>query len=477
MTQQPSKVYKNLAKDTALFALSSFGSKILVFLLTPLYTYVLTTTEYGIADLINTTIHFIYPVLTLAIADATLRYALDKSVSKTHVLNNSMLFTLLASLILVLFYPLIGTLSNTLNEYWIIFILNFTLFNIQNCFSNFLKGIGKTALFAIQGILHTISLIICNILFLLVFKTGLYGYLISTVIGHIIPILLMFFAGKIYKHWRPLDIDKQLMKDMLKYSIPMIPTLLAWAINTSIDKYMIIYFVGLAESGVYSVAHKIPTILTTVLSIFTQAWQLSAISNCGDKNESGLYTSIYNKLDVISVLGCMTIIGSAQLMSSILFAKNFYVAWKCVPMLIISAMFSSHAGFLAAAFRAYKKTSGLFLSVIAGSIVNIALNLILIPAFGIIGAAIGTATGFFVLWLTRIVMIKQIVDIKINWLKTALTYMLMIFSAYVISFEVKFSYGIFAIAFLTIIILNFNTLKYSVSSVLEVLMKKFKLSK
>ena len=81
------KKIKTLAKDTGLFAISNFGSKILVFLLTPLYTSILTTEEYGIADLITTTIGFIYPILTLAIADATIRYALDKETDKKKVLN------------------------------------------------------------------------------------------------------------------------------------------------------------------------------------------------------------------------------------------------------------------------------------------------------------------------------------------------------------------------------------------------------
>ena len=467
-------MYKTLAKDTGLFAISNFGSKILVFLLTPLYTSILTTTEFGIADLINTTIHFIYPIFTLAISDATLRYALDKTNSKSAVLNNSMLLTIASTVLLLLCYPLIGFLDETIKTYWAIFVVTYTLFNVHNCFSNFVKGIGKTTLFAIQGLVQTLAIIVFNILLLVVFKMGVNGYLLSTIIGYGIPILIMFFAGKIYLYWRPFKIDNELLKDMLKYSIPMIPTLLAWAINTSIDKYMIIGFKGLGESGIYSVSHKIPTILTTILSIFTQAWQLSAISNYGSKDESEYYTKIYKGLDAVSLIACMIIIGSSQWISKFLFADEFYLAWSCVPMLTISALFSSHAGFLSAAFRASKKTTSLFVSVVAGAGINIILNLLLINKLGVIGAAIGTASGFLVLWLIRIVMVQKIVNVKIKILTTVISYILMTVSALLISFEFKYSYAIFGISAFVIIILNFSQVKSVSSLVYGILKNKIK---
>ena len=137
------KKIKTLVKDTGLFAISNFGSKILVFLLTPLYTSILTTEEYGIADLITTTISFIYPILTLAIADATLRYALDKGNDKRKVLNNSILLTLLSIAVLLLFKPAIMLVSQTIGHYWTIFVITYALFNIHNCISNYIVSCPK----------------------------------------------------------------------------------------------------------------------------------------------------------------------------------------------------------------------------------------------------------------------------------------------------------------------------------------------
>ena len=466
--------YKSLIKDIGLFAISSFGSKILMLLLTPLYTSIIATEEYGIADLINTTINFIYPILTLAIADATLRYALDKNVSKSAVLNISIFFTLTSIVALIACYPLNNLLSESLKSYWTVFVIIYALFNIQNCFSNFIKGIGKTSLFAVQGIIQTITIIVCNVLFLVVLKNGLDGYLMSIIMGYTVPILIMFFCGKLYLYIKPLKIDILIIRDMLKYSIPMIPTLLAWAINTSIDKYMIIAMAGLSASGIYSVAHKIPTMFTTLLSVFTQAWQISAISNYGSDDESEYYTQIYSGLNLISISGCVMIILLAKWVSSFLFAKDYFIAWQYVPMLTISAMFSSHAGFLAAAFRAAQKTKSLFVTVFVVTVTEISLYLIVLNGIGTLGAAITTAASFMVVWALRLIMVKKIVRIEINIPATTITYALLLASASLITFEVKYCSYILILSYIIIIAINYRDALHVLSSLKKLFFIKIK---
>lgn len=474
MSVNANKKYKALARDTGLFTISSFGSKILVFLLTPLYTSILSTSDYGIADLITTTINFLYPILTLAIADASLRYALDKTNDKNEVFCVSTVFTFISLLLLLFVKPLVVLIDSSLSTYWGIFVLNYALFNIHNYFSNFIKGLEKTKLFAAQGIVHTLTIIICNIIFLVLLRMSLDGYLLSMVIGYLVPILLMFFAAKLYKYVFPFRLNKMLLLDMLKYSIPMIPTILAWAINTSIDKYMIIWMYGLGDSGVYSVAHKIPTIITTILLVFTQAWQISVISNHGSSDESQYYTTVYKGLDFVSVCGCIFVIFLSKPLASLLFAKDFFAAWQYVPMLVISAMFSSHAGFLAAAYRASKKTTSLFISVLIGSITNILLNYILLKSIGVLGAAIATAISFFAVWLVRIIMIQKIVRVEISIPKTIATYFCLFLSASIITIDIKNAELITSLLFVAIIVINRSTLVSLINLATKILHKRRK---
>lgn len=462
----PSKT-RQLALDTVLFGISTFGSKILVFLLTPLYTAVLLTSEYGIADLINTTVTLIYPVLTLAITDATLRYALDKDCPKEAVLGDSIVITGGSLMLLISFYPVIAMLKSEimvqLSGHWGYFVATYAMYNFYLCFSNFVKGIGKTKLFAVQGIVQTVSVILCNIYFLLIARTGLQGYLLSIIIGFAVPIVLMLFAGGIFKYLFPLRLDGKLLGEMLKYSIPMIPTLLAWSINMYVNKYMLIGLLpkgeGLSASGIFSVANKIPSLLTAILSVFTQAWQLSAISNVNDTDESDYYTRVYGAMHIVALVGCLLIVPMSKIASRILFDPSYYSAWRHIPFLTVSAFFSCLCGFLASAFRAYKKTGQLFVSVAIGAAINIILNLVLIQTIGVVGASIATAISFLVTWAVRMQTIQKLVKVRIHVVRTIATYVLVIFGCLMVSFDVPYAMVSYFISCIALIFLNYSDLK------------------
>ncbi len=450
---------KKLATDTILFGISSFGSKILTLLLTPLYTAILSAEQYGVADLISTTINFIYPILTLAISDATLRFSFEKEKSKKGVLNTSMAFILASTVFLVILYPAIKAISTQLASYWTIFVVTYFLFNVQSCFSNFIKGLGYTRLFAAQGVIHTLAIVCSNIVFLILLEWGLNGYLYSIIVGYMISILMMFFSARLYRYLLPLEVDKALVRDMLKYSIPMIPTILAWSVNAYIDKYMIIYFCGLADSGIYSVAHKIPSVVTAITTIFTNAWQLSVIDSFGEKGSDEFFTRVYKAFNLLMVCLVVVFIPFSKIISTILFAEEYYPAWSAAPFLLISTMFSSLAGFLAAAFRAAKKTKNLMTSVLIGAVINIALNYILIQALGFIGAAVATAVSFLFVWLTRFIHAQRIVKISISVIPTIVTYFLVFVMSLWYCTEGRFFWWYYVIAVAVIMIVNFKDTK------------------
>ena len=450
---------KNLITDTALFGLSNFGSKILVFLLTPLYTSILATEDFGVADLITTTIQFVYPILTLSISEATLRYSMKKGTSHELVLNNSLIFVVLSSIVLLLLQPLFALIDASFVQHWFIFVAYFFLFNLQGCFSNFIKGRGFTKLFALQGIIHTLSIVISNIILLVVLKMGLKGYLISIVVGYIIPIGLTFFGAKLYRYLFPVKIDKVLLKDMLTYSIPMIPTILSWAINTSMAKYIIIWLVGMGANGIYSVANKIPSLLTTIVNIFLQAWQLSAITNSEAQDEGIYYTKVYSVLNAICAIGSVVLMCLAKPLSALLFDEASFSAWQCIPMLTLSVVFSALSGFLAAAFRAHMKTKHLFISTSIGAIINIALSIVLINFFGVVGASIAVAVSFCIVWIVRAVATKRLIDMNMEWKRAITTYGLLFITAFAMIFNFDWVYILASITGCIVIALYFNEIK------------------
>lgn len=434
---------KRLFADTGLFALSSFGSKFLVLFLAPLYTYVLSTEEYGTADLIQTTVTFLYPLLTLSISEAVLRFAMDKGTNRSEILNTGLLFVASSSVLLACAYPIGVRILPDLQPFWFAFDAYYLLYNLRDCFGNYVKAIGKTKTFAFMGILHTCVLLCCSMLFLLVFHLGLKGYIASILFSTAVASVYLFVGGEIYKEIAHLRVDRHLGKEMLRYSLPLIPTLLSWSINTNIDKYMIISMYGIGASGIYSIAHKIPSILTMILNVFLQAWQLNAISIRNEEGEETYYNGVYSATKTVCTILCIVLIPFSKILTKLLFSSAYFEAWRYMPMLILSALFSALSGFLAAPFRAYKDSAGLFISVGIGAVANIALNALLLPTLGVIGAAIATAISFMIVWCIRMHTVQKHVRIHRQW-REWLVYAILFGMSAVLIWEVPYAYCVFA---------------------------------
>ncbi|WP_051209508.1 lipopolysaccharide biosynthesis protein [Butyrivibrio sp. WCD3002] len=451
-----SQRYKSLFSDTTAFLISNFASKILVFLMVPLYTSVLTTTEYGIADFITNTINLLYPILTLSIMEATLRFAFDKDISVQEVLANSLIVIVLSEIIVIAFMPAMGMLSQSfdllepLKSYCIWFAVIYFGFNLQQVMSQYIKGIGNTRVFAFSGILQTVVVVLTNVIGLLYLKWGLTAYLLSIALGYYLSALYIILFGKI--SFRRARINIKLLKDMLLFSIPMIPTLVSWWISTSADKYILIAYRGLAESGVYSVAYKIPSVLTLFSNIFTSAWTISVIKSVSDEDKSSYQSVVYKFYNSFNVLVCTIFISFSKILGKMLFSQEFFEAWHCVPMLLVAYLFACLSGFLASSFRAEKDTKGLFITSLVGSITNILLNFIFIMHWGMMGAAFTTILGFGITFFLREKELRNKIGLFVEK-KNYFVYVLLFLQAYVMGNEYNYYYYISIIFSVLIIVL------------------------
>lgn len=449
--------YKTLFSNTIAFTISNFASKILVFLLIPLYTSVLSTGEYGVADLITNTINVLYPVATLAIMEATLRFAFDSNLSRDEVLCNSIFVVIISEALILLSFPLVKIISQTLYKYWAWFAIIFGGHNLHQVLSQYSKGIGKTKVFAISGVVQTAIIIISNIIGLLVFKLGLNAYLFSIAAGYFVTVIYLLIASHIrIEH---IKLNFQLLKEMLKFSIPMIPNMVAWWISTSADKYIIIFYLGIPISGIYSASYKIPSIMTMFTSIFTSAWTISAIENVNDKGNGKFHQTVYDLFNVANVFACAVLILISQFLAGFLFQKEFYSAWHCVPLLLVAYVFAGLGGFMASSFRAAKYTKGLLSSTLIGAVSNIILNFFFIKKFGIMGAAFTTMVGFAITFYIRYRSFVKLIDVKISLLKDTVIYILLVIDALLIGYEVQYAYvfGVFCI--LVIIIAYWQSIR------------------
>ena len=450
--------YRNLAKDTAIFAIGNFGTKILSFLCVSLYTSYLTTSEYGEADVLSTIVSLLLPVLTLAISEAALRFLYDKDTDENSIFSICLSIIFSATGLTVCGSIIVSCFIPKLERYFWFFVSIFTLTTIEAIFSNITKGRGKTKVFALKGIIYIAVFIGSNIVLLTVFRLGLNGYFWSYIIAYFCSCLYMYFFSGIYRLKYSYHLDKALFKNMLKYSIPFIPATISWWINSSTDKLIILWLLGPGANGLYSVAQKIPTMITAVTSIFTLSWQLSAMQNYQDEDFGSFFSEMFRLLSSFLLFGTCFVIILNKPIAFLLFKNDFYDAWRFVPMLTVAAIFSTMAGFLASAFTSAKKTNILFISTFVAAVVNIILNYILMVFIGTIGAAIATAISFFIMIIVRLFTIKGIVTIHAGMVRILISVIILFSTAIIVVYNDQVYYYLAIGATAVVFGLNFKDL-------------------
>lgn len=467
--------YKYLFKNVGLLTLSNFGGKILTFLLIPLYTKYLTTSEYGIYDLYVTTVSLLVPILSVCVLDAVLRFSLDKNSNKSDIFTvgfrNMVKSIVFFSILILINY--VFNIFPQLNEYPIYLLLYFAGERFYIYFSNIAKGLDKVKEYAICGFINCIMTLLLNILFLTVFHLGINGYFIANILAFFIAGLYLLFKVKIWKYLKLHLNNKNQKHIMINYSKHLVFNSISWWINNSLDRYIIIWLLGTSENGIYSVAYKIPTIINVVQAIFNQAWTLSAVKEFDDK-KGDFYSNTYKAYNLVLAFACSILIIFDQLIAKLIYSNDFYIAWKYVPFLLISAMFAALNAFLDSIFAANMDSKHVAKATITGAIINAVLNIVLIHFIGTVGAAVATMVSYFCMWIIKHIKISKVVELGSNMAKVFSTYAILLAQA-VIIFAVQNIWlkHIVAILLLAILILmNIREIKIIANKAKSVLKRK-----
>lgn len=423
--------YKYLAKNIGVLAISNFATKLLSFFLVPLYTSILTTSEYGTYDLFSTTVYLLVPILTLNIQDATIRFSLDENYDKKNIISVS-LNIFIKGLVILLVFSALNYITNILpifNDYIIVFIFMYIFQALVGIMTSFARGCEKITEISIASVLGSVIFIGLNIAFLVVFKWGLMGYFLSSILGNLSQVIYLIYVTKLCKYIGKQKDDKATRTEMLNYSCPLIANTVAWWVTNASDRYIVIWLCGTTANGIYSVAYKIPSVLNILQSIFTDAWTLSAVKAFDSEDKDGFFSNMYNGYNCLMVLACSFLIFSDKFFAKILYANDFYKAWEYVPFLLISIVFGATSGYIGGIFSALKKAKILAQSTTVGAVANIILNVILVYIIGTIGAAISTAISYIIVWGIRLYYMNKYLHTELNLKRDIISYVILFFQA------------------------------------------------
>ena len=434
--------YSKLLINTFLIGFGTFGSKLLVFLLVPLYTALLTTAEYGTADLLAQTANLLMPMASIGVANAAFRMVADGKEGEERKKIFSSCFAWLSIGFLV--FLVLSTVFFFIPYYrgyeWLV-ILYVLCADIHQVCAYYLRGIDKTRFFALQGIFNTAVTIGLNLLFLMVFGMGVTGYVLSVILADFLSTVLIFVCTGIGKDLSFRAVEKESMRQIVQYSAPLIFSTILWWVTDVSDRFMVTYFHGDSVNGIYTVSYKIPTLLTLVTGVFYEAWQYSAVSESKDPQElNRFYKVVYEGFSGALFMLCSLIILACRWIASFWFDPDYYEAWQYIPTLLLATVFSSLVTFLGSVYLVKKTTVKSMLTAGLAAGINLVLNLIWIPKWGPIGAALATLICYFVVYFIRRYSAWRDVGLSLCWIRFPISLLALGAAAFCMTRQVPHDY-------------------------------------
>lgn len=429
---------KELIQNIGLFTLSSFGSKVLVFLMVPLYTYVLSTEEYGMASIIQSTASLLFPLLTVEISQAVLRYCyLKDEADPNNVFCSGLRITIVGCILSVVIsfilfqFPLFESVRGLF--YFIPLLV--TAHSFYNLLTRYSRGINRVQDSAISGVLLTFTVVVLNLFFLLVLHLGVFGYLLSYLMGDVVAACYLAIRCRVRLVIKDGSANRELSRQMLKFSLPLAPNSMSWWLLSSFNNYIILSYLGAVSVGLYSAAIRIPSILTVLADIFAQAWLLSAFNNYGSKENASFIKAMHTRyFGILSIITGLIVLLSYPI-ARVLLSNDFLQGWRFIPYLFVSVFLGALVGFYGSIFSAEKKNVTQLVSTLSGAGISILFVTFLLKEMGLICVPIATLIGYYVIWLIRKVRVRKYLDIGMGTLEGTLKTILLVLEATFVVYE------------------------------------------
>lgn len=440
--------YARLIKDSGIFALGNLGSKLILFFMVPLYTNYMTTEQYGISDLVSTLAELLTPFVSLVIFDAVQRFALAKDERREDVLLAGLIVSSVGAVIMLALTPLLSLYEPIAEWRWFLSVyVILTMFS--NVEKNYLKAKDMNRLYASLSMVQTAALASCNLLFIAHCGMGVFGYLLSTCIACLVPVVGSFLFGGLTHDLRIANLDWSLVQRMAAFSAPLVLNNVSWWAIHSFDKILIEGTMGANELGVYTVATKMPSMINVLTTVFSQAWGIASVREYESSNDNDYYTSVAKMLACVVfgiTIGLITIIRPFM---SLYVGQSFTEAWRYVPLLLVSAAFYSMGAYYGSLYGALKKSVNVMVTTVLSAVACVVFTIALMPRFGVWGAVFGTFISYLILMVARALDIDLLIGIKTINASILATVILATLQAIAVSFS-KSGATLFSIVVLAI---------------------------
>jgi O-antigen/teichoic acid export membrane protein len=446
---------KSFVKNTIIYAIGNLLSKCLSFFLLPFYTAYFTVSQYGYNDFITTTVALVIPIVTFDICDGMYRFLLDSDSDEDRhkIITNTLIILILnlfvSNFIYIIFIHFVKI------QFGVSILIMTDISVIYSIWSQIARGYKKNVEYSISGVLVTVIMLVLNIVLVLFLNLRVEALILATLVSNFIVLIYLEYKLRVLSSVKIRLKDTILIKKLINYSCPLIANLISWWVMNVSDRFILKYYMGLNANGIYAIANKFPSMFVMFSSIFSLAWQESAITEYGSKDRDKFYTKMFNTYMIFGFTACIVLIAFTKVIMMFMVKKSFGVAWTYVPFLYLGALFSAFSSFYGVGYQSSKKTKGAFTTSVLGAIFNIVFNFLMVPKLGIQAASLSTMLAFLIMWAARIYETRKYFKIDLD--KKNLAILSLLTSIFVILYYFNNKYVEIALMICSIVLfLSFN---------------------
>ena len=415
-TNKAGSRFSKFAKDIGIYAIGNIGSKIITFLMVPMYTYfVHDTSDFGYYDLCLTWCLLLMPFVTLQLRDGAFRFLLDcdDDTQRQRIVtfvSRTMITTMVASGIITAILALVTDIQ------YLGYVLGLLLaMSLQEVYSQVFRGLGNNRAFVTVGILSALGIGVFSILFVAGMGWGIKGIFLANILARVIALVVVEFRVRLLtRHTRWSISSREVARDIIRYTLPLLPGSLCWWLTGSSDRLFISHFLGLDDNGIYAVATRFTGIINTLAIIYYQAWQETAILQYNSPDRDRFFSKMFNSYILLLGLIFVGYVFMLKVNYGWLVASQYSESLNYIYPLGLSAVIFAIAAFFDMGYQCAKDTKRTLPAIMLAAAVNVILNFLLIKPLGVYGVIFTQLVTYIVLTTYRWHDMKRYFKLKIE---------------------------------------------------------------
>lgn len=405
---------KSIAKTAGLFFVGNVASKLVVFILLPIYTNYLPASDLGYYDLAVSCTTLLVTIVYIESWTATLRfmYEGDSYIDKCIVAKASLCIVVFSSLLLLMISVAVHFFAQVL------YLGLITAYGVSLALANYAaflcRGFGNNAAFALSGVINTSIMAVLNIVLIVGFSCKAEALFVSAIAGQFAQFGFLAFKTNLYQIVKKAQFDSLKVRELVRFAMPMSVNTVAYWLLSSFGRVAIFILLGDSANGLYSVGYKFSSAVTLVASCFTLAWQDSAFGAFREANRADYYGRMTTVFSSCIFVGGGFLLPFVSLVFPILVGSDYSSAFATIPLFLLVACLNAISVFLGNTILAEKKSSWNLYTAIPGAVCNVLLCFPLVGLWGIDGANCAMAVGYVATIVCRSVALRKLVGQKIS---------------------------------------------------------------